>query len=410
MIKHFAIVTLCILSLTSSAQNIRTIQLQPKHNLKTQSFIVRLGQTLVLSFDDLDGDGKEYQYKIEHMTHDWKPSTLTSNQYIDGFNQNEILHFSNSFNTLQSYTHYSVEIPNQNTRITKSGNYLISVLDAYDNLIFTRKCVFYEDKTTVGIAAFRSRNTNTINEQQTVQFSVNHPTVQINNPSAEIKVVLFQNHNWNTAITNIQPNFIQPNRLLYNHTLKTNFWGGNEFLNFDTKYLKNTSLNIAKIAENDLVHSYLYPNSPRINNIYTYNPDINGQFIVRSADAGISPAATNTEADYSIVHFSLDVYEPYSDKKVFVYGAFNNYQLSEENRMTFDKNSNSYQIEIPFKQGFYNYSFVTLSDNQNINLHEIDGSFYQTENQYTVIIYFKPFGGIYDQVIGVGNGYFNQNR
>lgn len=410
MIKKELSLIAFLLVVSTFAQNIKTIQLRPKNNPNFYAPIVRLGDVLKLSFDDLDADSKQYQYKIEHMTHDWKPSSMTSNQYIEGFEQNEIINFTNSFNTLQPYTHYSVEIPNQNTIITKSGNYLISVIDENYEVVFTRRCVFYEDITTVGVAAFRSRNAATTNQQQTVQFSVNHPGLQINTPSQEINVALFQNHNWNTAITNLQPIFIKPQQLLYNHTIKTNFWGGNEFLNFDTKFIRNSSLNVARVERKNLYHSYLYTDEPRTDKIYTYNPDINGQFVVRTTERDVVDDRDNTEADYSLVHFSLEAFEPYENKDVYVYGAFNNYELSEENKMIYDSSQRIYKATLPFKQGFYNYSYVTLDSNKNINLHEIDGSFYQTENEYTVIVYYKPFGEIYDRVIGVGYGFFNQNR
>ncbi|WP_417784789.1 DUF5103 domain-containing protein [Tenacibaculum sp.] len=410
MIKKELSLIAFLLVVSTFAQNIKTIQLRPKNNPNFYAPIVRLGNVLKLSFDDLDADSKHYQYKIEHMTHDWKPSSMTSNQYIEGFEQNEIINFTNSFNTLQPYTHYSVEIPNQNTIITKSGNYLISVIDENYEVVFTRRCVFYEDITTVGVAAFRSRNAATTNQQQTVQFSVNHPGLQINTPSQEINVALFQNHNWNTAITNLQPIFIKPQQLLYNHTIKTNFWGGNEFLNFDTKFIRNSSLNVARVERKNLYHSYLYTDEPRTDKIYTYNPDINGQFVVRTTERDVVDDRDNTEADYSLVHFSLEAFEPYENKDVYVYGAFNNYELSEENKMVYDSSQRIYKATLPFKQGFYNYSYVTLDSNKNINLHEIDGSFFQTENEYTVIVYYKPFGEIYDRVIGVGYGFFNQNR
>ncbi len=406
MIKHLTTLLLIACYTTVNAQHIKTIQLRPKHNTNQYSAIVRLGEVLELSFDDLDADNKEYKYKIEHMTHDWKPSNLTSNQYINGFNENEIINISNSFNTLQPYTHYTVEIPNQNTVITKSGNYLLSVLNDDYEVVFSRRCVFYEDITTVGVAVFRSRDTKHNMQKQTVQFSVNHPELVINNPNQEINISLFQNHNWATIINNIQPQFIKPQQLLYNHTLKTDFWGGNEFLNFDSKHIRSTSLNIAKTERKDIYHSYLYTDEQRADKIYTYNPDINGQFVVRTLEANDA----KTEADYSMLHFSLDAFEPFYNKEVFVYGAFNNYQLSDENKMKYNAVDESYYAEIKFKQGFYNYSYVTLDKNNTIDLHEVDGSFHQTENEYTVIVYYKPFGAIYDRVIGVGNGYLNQNR
>lgn len=388
------------------SQNIKTIQLRQVNNLNNFSPIVSLGNVLELSFDDLDADNKEYTYKIEHMTHDWKPSNMTSNQYINGFEQNTIINVTNSFNTLQPYTHYSVKLPNENTIITKSGNYLISILNEDYEVVFTRRCIFYENISTVGVSVIRSRNTSKNKQEQTVQFLVNHSNLPINNPSQEVKSVLIQNYDWSTAISNIPPLFIKPQQLIYNHTQITNFSGNNEFLNFDTKYARNTSLNISKVERNEVYNSYLFTDESRADRPYTYNPDINGQFVIKTLDA----QETNTEADYTLVHFSLFVEEEYTNEEVYVYGAFNNFELRKENKMTYNSSNNTYETAILLKQGFYNYSYAVVNNSKEVNLSKVDGSFFQTENEYTAIIYYTPFGGFYDRVIGVGNGYFNQNR
>ncbi|WP_233885429.1 DUF5103 domain-containing protein [Tenacibaculum piscium] len=404
MTKILFIFLCCATHLSGIAQHIKTIQLRPKQATNQFSAIVPLGSVLSLSFDDLDGDTKEYQYKIEQMTHDWKPSNLLSNQYIEGFNQDVITKVSNAFNTLQSYTNYQVEIPNETTKITKSGNYLISVLNEDYEVVFSRRCVFYEKIVTVGVAVFKSNHEKSKNQQQNVQFTIHHQNLRINNPTQEINITLFQNNDWNTLRKNIKPKFIKPNQLLYNHTIETNFWSGNEFLNFDTKHIRNSNLYIAKTQRKEIYHHFLYTDEKRNDKRYAYNPDINGQFVIRSLETN----DPNTQADYSIIHFSLASFEPFQHKKVYVYGAFNNYEISEENSMKYDSIDEKYHAEIKLKQGFYNYSYVTLNQNKTLNLHEVDGSFYQTENEYTVLVYYKPFGENYDRVIGVGNGYFNQ--
>ena len=387
------------------AQNIKTIQLR---SLQENNFsaIVPLGTALVLSFDDLDADSKEYQYKIEHMTHDWQKSRLLSSQYINGFDQNYINNVTNSFNTFQSYSHYEVKIPNVNTVITKSGNYLLSVIDASNEVVFTRRFVLYEDLTTIGVSVVRSRNTKTVNTQQTIQFSVNHPNIQINNPGLEINVAIIKNNNWNETISNLQPTFFKPNQLLYTYTNKTNFWGDNEYLNFDSKIIRNKSLNIVKITKDDVFNHYLYPYVYNEFLEYTYNPDINGQFVIRTLEGNNN----DTEADYALMHFTLQVDEMFTEKEVYVYGAFNDFSISDTNRMYFNPNTNTYNASILLKQGFYNYTYATIGADGLVNTHQINGSFFETENQYTVIAYYKPFGSLYDRVIGVGSGFFNQNR
>lgn len=400
------IIILYILFTTSFfAQNIKSIQLRPLQE-NNYSSIVPLGTVLELSFDDLDADSKDYNYRIEHMTHDWQKSRLLSSQYIDGFDENSILEVTNSFNTFQNYTHYAVQIPNVNSVITKSGNYLISVIDDYDEVVFSRKFVLYESVTTVGVNVSRSRNTKTINTQQTVEFTVNHPGLRINNPSQEINVVLLKNENWNEQISGLQPTFFQQNQLQYTYANKTNFWGGNEYLNFDSKFIRNKSINIFQIEMKDIFHQYLYPYTYKEDINYRYNPDINGQFVIRTLDAG-NP---NTEADYAMMHFTLFADEPFANKEVYVYGAFNNFEISEENKLFYNFEAKSYQGQILLKQGFYNYTFATVDEHKNVDTNQINGTFFQTENEYTVLVYYKPFGGLYDRVVGIGAGFFNQSR
>lgn len=394
-----------LVSLNSISQNIKSIQLRPLQE-NNYSSIVPLGTVLELSFDDLDADAKDYKYRVEHMTHDWQKSRLLSSQYIDGFDENTIIDVSNSFNTFQSYSHYSVKIPNVNTVITKSGNYLLSVLNDDDEIQFTRRFVLYESAANIGIEVTRSRNAKTTNTQQTVEFSINHPNLRINNPSQETHVVILKNENWNDKITDLQPTFFKQNQLLYTYANKTNFNGGNEYLNFDSKLIRNRSVNTVRIEMKDIFHHYLYPYTYNEYLSYRYNPDINGQFVIRTLEANDN----NTEADYAMIHFTLFADTPFTDKDVYIYGAFNNFEIDEDAKMVYDFKDKSYKGSLLLKQGFYNYTFATVDEFNTVDTTVINGNFYQTENQYTVLAYYKPFGGLYDRVIGVGTTYFDQNR
>ncbi|WP_299012117.1 DUF5103 domain-containing protein [uncultured Polaribacter sp.] len=405
MSKKTTTTFLLFFTLISFSQHIKTIQLRPlQENVFTA--IVPLGTVLELSFDDLEADSKDYQYKIEHMTYDWKKSRLLPSQYINGFDQNYIIDVTNSFNTFQSYSHYAVRIPNVNTEITKSGNYLLSVLDEYDDVVFTRKFVLFENLATVGVTVERSRNTKTENSQQTIQFSVNHPNIAINNPGLEVNVAIVKNNNWQETISNLQPTFFKPNQLLYTYTNKTNFWGDNEYLHFDSKIIRNKSLNIVRVTHDEVFNHYIYPTTYNEFLEYTYNPDINGQFVVRTLEG----KDNNTEADYALMHFTLEVDEMFKEKEVYVYGAFNNFNTSDKNRMYYNPKNQTYNASILLKQGFYNYTFVTSEKDNILNTKDIRGSFFETENEYTVIAYYKPFGSLFDRVIGVGTGFFDQNR
>jgi hypothetical protein len=259
----------------------------------------------------------------------------------------------------------------------------------------------YEPKVTVGVAIYRSRDISTINSKQSVEFTINNSSFRINNPNAEIFPVILQNNNWQTAITGLKPQFFRGTQLLYKYNKETSFFGGNEFLYFDSKSIRNSSLNIAR-AElvEDLYHTYLYTNEERIDKPYTLFPDVNGNFIVRN----LSSDHPNTDADYSWVHFSLSCLEDLAGKDVYVSGNFNNWQLNNSNKLTYNTSLGLYEGEILLKQGFYNFQYVTKNKVGEISNHDVDGSFYETENEYTVLIYYKGFGNRYTQVIGAGFG------
>ncbi len=400
--KHlFTFLLFCIFNFSYAQENIKSIQLRA---LDTDHFstVIPLGKTVELSFDDLEADQKEYSYKIEHMTFDWKPSSIFSNEFIEGFQENIISTYENSFNTLQNYTNYRVQIPNRNTRITKSGNYILSVLTDANKVVFKRKFTLYENKSTIGVTVLRSRNTVISNQKQTVHFTINYNSNEIKNPSQELKVVVLQNDNWNTAIFNLTPQFYKRNQLVYKYYDKANFWSGNEYLNFDNKQIRNSTIQIAKVEKKDIYNSYLYLQEKRNKKSYTYFPDINGQFVIRTTE-GTNPY---TEADYARIHFTLKS-EKITNKEVYIYGAFNNFSLSSANKMTYNTTDRTYETSIVLKQGFYNYTFATKRKDKPINLHQINGSFFQTENQYKVLVYQKAFGDNYYKAIGVGLGIIN---
>jgi len=360
--------------------------------------IIKLGESLIIEFDDLNASQEEYTYKIEHYDYNWELSKIVSTEFIDGYANDVIREYEDSFNTFQAYTHYRFRLPNENTRIKLSGNYLLSILNEDDEVIFTRPFIIYEPKITAGVSVHRSRDIATLNSKQNIQFSVNYPNLLINNPSQEIKVALYQNNDWNSVLKDIKPQFYRGTQLLYKYADQTSFWAGNEYLFFDTKQIRSASNNIAKVELNDLFDTYLYTNEERIHRPYTLNPDVNGNFVIRTVDSEDS----RTEADYTWVHFTLESLEDTSQDPIYIYGNYNGWQLTDENKMTYNENLKLYTGKLLLKQGFYNFGYVTASNDGKVNNHAIDGSFHQTENDYTLLVYYQPIGSRYTQVIGYG--------
>lgn len=382
------------------AEHIKTIILKPIA-VNAYAPIVKFGQKLMLTFDDLNADEHTYSYKIEHCDLDWNKSDLSESEFIDGFAEDRIRNYENSFNTLQPYTNYKVTIPNETTRLKISGNYLISVLNEDEEVVFKRHFVVYEPKVIVGVAVYKSRDIFYIDTKQSVEFTINAPNMLINNPSEEIIPVILQNNNWQNAIIGLKPQFFRGDQLLYKYNKETSFWSGNEFLYFDSKSIRNSSLHIASVElGEELYHTYLFTDEERRNQPYTLYPDVNGNFVIRT----LTGENNNTDADYSWVYFSLKCSNNLDGKAIYVSGNFNNWQLNDANKLKYNEALNLYETKLLLKQGFYNYQYVTKSIDGTISNHDIDGSFYQTENDYTVLVYYKKFGSRYTKVIGVGHG------
>lgn len=363
--------------------------------------IIKIGTPLQITFDDINGDEADYYYRITHYNFDWTPSSLYKNEYLDGFDEIRIVDYENSFNTLQMYSHYRLRIPNEDTRKLKvSGNYQIEIYNDDDDVVLSRKFIVYENTAAVKVYTKRSRDLNFINTKQSVQFEINSPNEILRNPKQTVKTLVIQNNDIQQGITNLIPQFTITNTLIYKYDQESSFWGGNEFLFFDSKEVRGSNVSTRSIELKDIYHNYLYTNFVRGNRRYTYNPDINGNFVIRNLDAQNS----NVEADYVWMHFSLECYEPIGDGEIHIYGNFNNYSLDDSTRLEYDEERAIFYTKRLFKQGFYNYKYVLLRKDGTIDPGFISGNFDETENEYVVIPYYRAPGARYDRAIGKGIG------
>lgn len=367
--------------------------------VQSQLPVIPLGDRLQLTFDALNGEEEDYYYTITHHNFDWTPSDLSKSEYLDGFDEVRIQNYENSLNTLQIFSHYELTIPNRDTRqIKKSGNYLLSILNKNGELIFTRKFLVSENIVAVGVEIKRSRDLKVINEKQVVEFNVTSPSLLLINPKQTVKTVVLQNSNLKTAITDLIPQYTMGNELIYKYDKEASFGGGNEFLSFDNKDERAATNGVRAIELSDVYENYLYTNIPRYDKPYTYNPDINGNFVVRNIDA----RNQDIEAEYVRMHFNLQYYDDLGDKELHLYGNFNNWTIDGSTYMKYDSSSDSYRNSRLFKQGYYDYKYVVVNRDGSIDEGAVGGDFWETENDYTVVVYFRELGGRYDRIIGTG--------
>ena len=364
-------------------------------------FIGTINESFNLTFDILSGIEYDLYYVIEHCDFDWKKSQLIKSEYLQGFDDIKIDDYYSSFNTYQTYTHYKLSFPNRNTKIKKSGNYIIKVLDEYGYEIFRRKFILYENLASVQAEIKRSRELEYVHSKQIVNFEINPINIQFNNPKKTVKVKVFKNNDMNNAIENTRPQYNIGKKLIYKYDSELSFWGGNEYLYFENKFVRNTNIRIRSFDLNDIYSSFLYTDFPRKNKKYTYNPDINGSFLVDVSNS----SNPEYEADYVNVHFYLELDGIKNiNSKIYLQGDFNNYEISEKYLMEFNPDTKLHEISIKLKQGFYNYKYVSVDSNNNIIYGSIGGNFDETENEYNVIVYYRNFGERYDRVVGAGKG------
>ena len=367
---------------------------------QSQLPVLRLGDPLNLSFDDIIGDEADYYYTITHHNYDWTPSVLAKTEYLKGVDDVRIMNYTNSVSTLQLYTHYELQIPNQyTTALLKSGNYLLSVFNNEDELIFSRKFMIYDPQVTVGVEILRTRNLEYIEEKQVVNFNVDGGDLILINPENTVKPLIIQNNDLKRAIGPIKPQFSIGNMLQYRYDEETSFFAGNEFFDFDNKDIRAATNRVQYIELIDLYHNYLFGNITRDNTVYTYNPDLNGNFKINTIQ-GDEP---KVNAEYAWIHFSLDHPQRALDEEIHVYGNFNNYVIEDATKMQYNPESKRYELPLLLKQGYYNYRYVVVKDGSLLPYNPVDGDFWQTENIYDVLIYYRAPGSRFDELIGRGN-------
>lgn len=381
--------------------SIRTVEFR-SFDKKENYPVVQLksAQKLYLHFDDLNGELSDYQYTIVHCDYNWEPSNLMQNEYIDGVFYDYILDNESSFNTYITYTHYTLEFPNENARPKISGNYVLKVYEDGDeeNLILTRRFFVYQPSAGVRPVVHRPVYTKFYDTHHEVDVTVQTAGLKVMNVMKDYKIMIMQNGRWDNAVTGLKPRFLGEQELEYNYEDVNVFQAGNEYRQFDTRNVRFGGRQIAKVIQDTfgVFNALLHFDKARSLEAYSNYADFNGQTLIEAAGVGDE----NVEGDYVWMHFKLlSTYELKDD--VFVFGGFNNWKLEERFRMTYNKDKRWYECKAHLKQGFYNYSYI-VDEESGVNFDEYEGNFYQTENDYLVFFYMNSIDLGCDLLIGYG--------
>lgn len=379
-------------------------------NLNSDDFVT-------VSFDYFSHDYHRFACHLIHCNADWKPSELFEVDYMDGFNDRPIEWYHNSLNTTFLYTHYAVDYPNDDLNIKVSGNYKLIIFDEDADAADYASLPEYKKHPVVAEACFRvvepcvsvsaevSSNTDidTHVSSQQVSFSIHHNDYLIDRPERDLKVFVSQNDRPDITVDNIQPTYINPGRLDYVHNKKLIFPGDNEFRRFEIINMYNSSQRVDRITFFDpYFHAELLSDGRR--RAYSFDSDHNGRFFIRYNLA----EDTEYETDYIFVHFKLEAPYPCGGR-LYVAGKFSNYIYSPDYEMKYNTESRFYETTQLLKLGAYDYQYVYIPSGNNPAVSPVDGNFYETENEYTISVYHRPFGDRYDHLIAVEQIDFSQD-
>lgn len=381
--------------------NIKTVQLY-RDGFEMSAPIITLNsdERLKLSFDDLDADNKRYKYTIVHCESDWSLSSeLSVSDYISGYTEEFIQDYSGSYNTTVLYTHYTAVFPTSTMSPKISGNYMLMVYpDDPGHLAFSWRFMVAE-ATAVGISGRISQPSrlDIRNSGQQIDFQVELHSFEVSDVRREIKVVVQQNGRWDNALRQIQPRFIRGNVLDFAYDDNNVFSGGNEFRSFDIKSLLYQSERISRISYDTTNQVFLLPDQPRTYKNYTFDEEINGGFFIKNEEHAQD---SRVEADYAWVHFFLPFPVLPTNGSMYLMGALTAWRLDQSGRMAYNFNRKGFEKNLFLKQGYYNYIYVFLENGRKTADESlIEGSHWETENDYTIFVYFHEAGEQYDRLI-----------
>lgn len=410
-VVSFAIAFFCI-SCTLNAQinpntiyaaNIHTVRLHMYGDAESMPvYKLNSSDRLELHFDDLDARVKSYYYTYQLCDYNWKPVNISTFDYIKGFTQQRIATYRYSSIAFTRYTHYQAVLPDNNSLPTKSGNYLLKVFLDGDTskTVFTRALLVLDAKASVGAQMVQPFTPQYFKTHQRLKFNVNIESLNSFNASQQIKVKVLQNYRWDNAMGNVLPTFVRGNSLEYNSENNFVFPGGKEWRWLDLRSLRLLSERVDSANnKKNTVDIYVKPDIDRNAQKYVYYMDLNGLYLCTTYET-INPY---WQGDYATTHFKFitPTQIPYANKDLYLMGDVTDYQLSDANKMVFNEAKGYYEGTQFLKQGYYSYGYKLVDKSDPNQVTDLEGNYWETENIYTILVYYKSFTDQSDQLIGI---------
>lgn len=386
---------------------IKTVQLYPtgKEN-RLPVYVLGSADPLLLSFDDLRGDIRNYYFSIEHCNQDWTPSRASVLDYVEGFNEDRIEDYTASMGSLQAYTHYSLSFPTQQLKPKLAGNYLLKVYEDADKdrLVLTQR--FYVLNNLVNISSSILPSAQVSLRQSNQKLNVSLKTaLTVNNPQRDLTVLVKQNQRSDYQMALQTPSYFAGNEIKYSNAESLDFKGNNEFRYIDLRSFRLAAEGVHSIVRDSSTYIQLMANEDNKGQTYGTTFDENGRFFIRNRETQDQVA---TE-DYADVTFSLKTTQSFNGK-IYLVGGFNDFQRSPENLLALNAESGLWQVTLKLKQGLYDYEYVLEDDTGKVHTDFFAGSHFQTGNDYQILIYNRRMGTYWDELVGFSENSINNKH
>lgn len=380
---------------------IKTVEMHRTGNkLSNPVVLLNSDEQLTFTFDDFSETRGDFYYTIFHCDRNWKLSAMAQQEYLESFTEFPLNDYEFAVNTRVAYTNYLVQLPNDDVPLLFSGNYAMVVFDRNqpDTPLITWRFYVVEPRVSIEARIRRGTHDALHGENQEVDFRVIHGSFQIPDPVNELKVVVKQNNRDDNALTGLKPLFISNGILDYDYSTENIFKGGNEFRFFEIRSIKYPGDGVEALSyQPPLYHATLPLSQLRTQNRYFFYREMNGNFSIEAPNIQYP----DIEADYFMVHFALAMDQPLLGGSVHVFGKLSNWQCNEQNKMRYNFDRSQYELSMLLKQGYYNYMYAYYDQiSGRIKIENLEGSHYETENDYQIYVYHGRMTDRYDRLIG----------
>lgn len=347
---------------------------------------------LTLAFDWLDPSAPpSLELHFRHCTKNWEEDDLQPVEFYTGTYPIPIIQYKASVSTYKPYLHYEIQFPQPGARFKYSGNYVVELVEKEKGKVLLRKRFLVVERMVAIQSSFteaRGQQARTFFQQ--LEFSIDVNRLPVSFIEQEIEVHILQNWNWNLERIMKRPTFLRGNEIQYQLDPNALFPGGNEFRLLDIRSFQAPKQNFSYYLS-DSGYVIRYDDKLRSRSPYFAINDLNGKFYVITQDIG--------DPEYIYVIIGLQT-EKFWDGEVYLIGELSLWGQNDRYRMKYDYNLQAYLFQGWLKQGVYNYIYGIQTD-RGWDLIRIEGSHYETENEYTILVYYTRFGERVHRLVGI---------